>query len=216
MNFAERLYDLLKDKEIGWEAAKGLGDIVNSDAVLTKDNHANVKILYVQRYVSGVLPKLVALASSHNITEQTASLVALISVIRACPRSTYAPELPWIIPFLLRGLELPDAEIRADAIAIFIATAEGESLEKPMISEYSSTLVNLMLKNSRIDDMPLVSVRILALQYLAILPGIVRYDVLHPCKSLVLRELNKALDDPKRSVRKEAVQARTIWFKYKG
>jgi DNA repair/transcription protein MET18/MMS19 len=79
MTFAERLYGLLKDKEIGWEGAKALGDIVDSDAILTKDNHANVKvmrlfvtnsianrdqskILHVQKYVSTILPKLVALA----------------------------------------------------------------------------------------------------------------------------------------------------------
>jgi DNA repair/transcription protein MET18/MMS19 len=124
--------------------------------------------------------------------------------------------MPSLIPFLLRGLELPDAEIRGNAIAIFIANAEGGPPEESMISEHSSTLVNSMLKNCRVDDMSIVSVRVSALQYLAILPGIVRYDVLHPCKPLVLRELGKVLDDPKRSVRKEAVQARTTWFKYKG
>ena len=51
-------------------------------------------------------------------------------------------------------------------------------------------------------------VRTAALRYLGILPGIVRYDVLHPHKSVVIRELAKALDDPKRSVRREAVDAR--------
>jgi len=211
------LFDLLKDQEIGWDAAKALGDVVDSDAILTKDNHANVKILYVQKYASAVLPKLVSLArAGTNSTEQTASLVALISVIKANPRTTYANEMPSLIQFILQGLELPDAEIRGNAIAIFIATAEGESQEKSMVSEHSSTLVNLMLKNCRIDDMPIESVRISALQYLSILPGIVRYDVLHPCKPLVLRELAKVLDDPKRSVRKEAVHARITWFKYKG
>lgn len=50
-----------------------------------------------------------------------------------------------------------------------------------------------------------------ALKYLAVLPKIVRYDVLHPQKATVLRELAKALDDPKRVVRKEAVDARSVW-----
>jgi DNA repair/transcription protein MET18/MMS19 len=54
-------------------------------------------------------------------------------------------------------------------------------------------------------------VRVFALQYLGLLPNIVRYDVLHPQKPLVLRELAKVLDDPKRTVRKEAVNARTNW-----
>ncbi len=53
--------------------------------------------------------------------------------------------------------------------------------------------------------------RVAALRYLAVLPNIVRYDVLHPYKATVLRELATVLDDPKRSVRKEAVDARTNW-----
>jgi hypothetical protein len=77
MIFVERLYDLLKDKEISWEAAKALGDVVDSDVILTKDNHADIKVMLVrnyfdyrlrstqdplQKYVSVILPKLVALA----------------------------------------------------------------------------------------------------------------------------------------------------------
>ena len=54
----------------------------------------------------------------------------------------------------------------------------------------------------------LQKVRVAALRYLATLPSIVRYDVLHPQKATVLRELAKALDDPKRAVRVEAVEAR--------
>jgi DNA repair/transcription protein MET18/MMS19 len=46
------------------------------------------------------------------------------------------------------------------------------------------------------------------LKYLGILPNRVRYDILHPCKSKTIKELGKILDDPKRSVRKEAVDAR--------
>ena len=54
--------------------------------------------------------------------------------------------------------------------------------------------------------------RVAALKYLAVLPKIVRYSVLHPQKATVLRELAKALDDPKRAVRKEAVEARSVPF----
>ena len=51
-------------------------------------------------------------------------------------------------------------------------------------------------------------VRTAALKYLAVMPSLVKYDVLHPQKPTVLRELAKTLDDPKRAVRKEAVEAR--------
>jgi DNA repair/transcription protein MET18/MMS19 len=53
-------------------------------------------------------------------------------------------------------------------------------------------------------------VRAAALKYLALLPGAVRYDLLHPYKASVLKELAKTLDDPKRAVRKEAVNARYV------
>ena len=51
-------------------------------------------------------------------------------------------------------------------------------------------------------------VRVAALRFLAVLPSVVRYDVLHPQKATVVRELAKVLDDPKRAVRQEAVEAR--------
>lgn len=57
----------------------------------------------------------------------------------------------------------------------------------------------------------LQKVRMLALQYLERLPSIIRYDILHPSKSIVVKGLGKVLDDPKRAVRKEAVDARTAW-----
>ena len=51
-------------------------------------------------------------------------------------------------------------------------------------------------------------VRAAALRYLAMLPSLVRYDILHPQKAAVLRALAAALDDPKKAVRREAVEAR--------
>lgn len=58
------------------------------------------------------------------------------------------------MPLLLRGLELPDAEIRANVIDTLLAAAEGDSPEKSIVSEYASTLVSTMLKNSMINEMP--------------------------------------------------------------
>jgi DNA repair/transcription protein MET18/MMS19 len=54
-------------------------------------------------------------------------------------------------------------------------------------------------------------VRIAALRYLGLMPLVLRADILQPQKSLVLRELSLILDDPKKNVRKEAVDARSKW-----
>ena len=58
-----------------------------------------------------------------------------------------------LIPLLLRGLELPDNAIRNNVIDTFLAAAEGESPEKNLVSEHSSTLVDSMLKNSKLDEL---------------------------------------------------------------
>jgi DNA repair/transcription protein MET18/MMS19 len=58
-----------------------------------------------------------------------------------------------LIPLLLRGLDLPDAEIRGNVIDTFLAAAEGESPEKSLVSEHSVTLVNAMLRNSKVGEM---------------------------------------------------------------
>jgi DNA repair/transcription protein MET18/MMS19 len=42
-------------------------------------------------------------------------------------------------------------------------------------------------------------------------PDVVRYENMHGQKKGILRDLGKALDDPSRSVRKEAVVCRARW-----
>jgi len=143
--------------------------------------------------------------------------VALTALIRSVSRTAYAHAMPKLMPLLLRGLDLPDADIRASVIdSLFDAARSGETLEQSIISEHATSLVNAMLRNCMVDQTPSVRIRISALRFLAALPGVVRYDILHPSKNMVTRELAKALDDPKRAVRKEAVQARLNWFKYTG
>ena len=135
------------------------------------------------------------------------------------------------MPLLLRGLDLPDSEIRAGVIDTLQAAATSGDKENSVVSEHAASLVSTMLKNSLVSQMPSVvsplcplypssrvgndllsflpqRVRVAALRYLATLPSVVRYDVLHPQKATVIRELAKALDDPKRMVRSEAVEAR--------
>ncbi|KAG6833236.1 hypothetical protein H0H87_009857 [Tephrocybe sp. NHM501043] len=211
--FSDKIFELFGDDTISWDAAKTLGDIANADQVLTKRNHAVIKILHAQKFVNSILARIIVGAqdSTKPPHEQMAYLVALTSLIKAIPKTTYAHQMTSLMPLLLRGLELPDFEIRADVIDTLLAAAEGDASDQSLVSEHAPTLVTYMLKNSLAGDMPSIRVRTTALQYLAVLPKVVRYDVLHPSKATVLRELAKVLDDPKRSVRKEAVDTRTVW-----
>jgi len=213
--FTSRLFEVFNN-DIGWIAARALGEIGGTDTVLTKRNHVNIKILYAQKFVNGMLPRIMDGARvSTNPQSQAAYLVALTSLIKSIPKTTYIHEMPSLVPLLLRALELPDNDIKANVIDTFLVTTERDPSED-VVSEHALTLVSAMLKNILVQDMPSIRVRIAALRYLGSLPKIVRYDILHPSKSKVIRDLAKVLDDPRRSVRKQAVDARTNWFKYNG
>ncbi|EIN09656.1 ARM repeat-containing protein [Punctularia strigosozonata HHB-11173 SS5] len=211
------LFSLFDDQDLGWDAARAVGRVATAENVLTKRNHAISRILYAQKYCNALLPRVLQGAKTgEDSTLQNTYLVALTSLITALPKATYTTEMPTLMPLLLHGLELPDFEIRFNVITTLLAAAEGEKgksgdKEGHIVSEHANTLVNVMLKNSMVSSMPSMRVRTAALRYLAMLPDLVRYDVLHPQKAFVLRELAKVLDDPKRAVRAEAVNARSRW-----
>lgn len=58
--------------------------------------------------------------------------------------------------------------------------------------------------------------RLAALGFLGVLPDHIPYSTLHPQKSSVLKDLGKAVDDPRREVRKAAVHTRGAWFLFGG
>ncbi|KAI5995445.1 ARM repeat-containing protein [Pisolithus albus] len=206
MAFTDKLFILIDEgDEVGREAAHALGPLAIKDEVL---------VLYAQRYLNVVLPRI--LEAVQNVTgsrREAAYLVALASVLSAVPKTLYLPQMTKLMPLLIRGLNLDDPKLRVDIINILTSTVDAASDEKSSLPSYASTLVLEMLKNSMVTDMPDPRVRIAALKYLALLPGVIRYDVLHPYKAQVLKELGKVLDDPRRAVRKEAVDAR---YKYTG
>lgn len=216
--FTDKLFILIDEgDEVGREAAHALGTLAIKDEVLAKRNHAILKVLYAQRYLDVVLPRI--LEAVQNVTgsrREAAYLVALASVLNAVPKTLYLPQMTKLMPLLIRGLNLEDPTLRVDIINILTNTVDAASDEKSSLTSYASTLVLEMLKNSMVTDMPDPRVRSGALKYLALLPGVIRYDVLHPYKAQVLKELGKVLDDPRRAVRKEAVDARTKWYKYTG
>ncbi|OSX64436.1 hypothetical protein POSPLADRAFT_1065586 [Postia placenta MAD-698-R-SB12] len=174
----DKLLGLLDDAEVSWDAARAIGSVVATDKILTKRNHAVIKagcslrlalvasligvaqILYAQRYCSSVLPRIVEGArSSSDSQKQNAFLVALTSLIQSVPKSVYAPQMSMLMPLLLRGLDLPDTEIRAGVMDTLFAAAQSDANENGVVAEHAASLVSTMLRNSMVKEMPAAASR---------------------------------------------------------
>lgn len=122
-----------------------------------------------------------------------------------------------LLPLMLQSLELPDARMRTNLIQSLTGIMESaDSSSDAAIHGHAKTLATTLLRLATSTQDPSVDQRCrnAALRCLAIFPDVVRYDVLQSVKSMVIRELAKALDDPKRSVRRQAVDTRARWYRY--
>ncbi|GAB1518385.1 hypothetical protein RhiTH_001444 [Rhizoctonia solani] len=212
------VFSLFEDPLVGRAAGKAIGEIaLNDDGVLTKKNSATIRLFALQKLCARLLPRVIlGYKESKESLIQDAYLVALASLIKAVPKSTYAEYLSVLMPILLRGLSLEGTELRTNIFQTLLQvakdTAELSATNTGPLAEHAGSLIKAALSNSQHSEAITPSIQVCALQLLAILPGALRYDILHPYKSEVIRKLGSALDDRKRAVRKEAVDCRSVWM----
>lgn len=77
LQFTDKLFEIFCDETVGWDAARAIGEVAGVDDVLTKKHHAVIRvgnyiwvswqelmafwqILYAQKFVNRVLPKVIA------------------------------------------------------------------------------------------------------------------------------------------------------------
>ncbi|KAG9009002.1 hypothetical protein FRB94_012639 [Tulasnella sp. JGI-2019a] len=211
------LFELLDDQIIAWDVAKVIGRLSSDDRVLTKANYAIIKLLYAQRYANRMLLRIIRdCKETKDSPRHAAYLVALASLVQNISQQLYSQSISELMPLFILGLSIPDVDIRISVINTLFMVAKDDSTKRTALAEHAITLVTTLLHNVFPGEMTSTKLRVSALQCLGVLPNAVSYDVLHPHKPTVLRELGKALDDPKREVRRMAVDTRTIWFAIAG
>ncbi|XP_051679991.1 MMS19 nucleotide excision repair protein homolog isoform X2 [Oryctolagus cuniculus] len=179
-----RLMGLLSDPELGPAAADGFS-LLMSDCtdVLTRAGHAEVRIMFRQRFFTDNVPALVQGFHSAPQDVKPNYLKGLSHVLNRLPKPVLLPELPTLLSLLLEALSCSDCVVQLSTL---------------------SCLQPLLLEAPQ-------AVRIAALQCMHALTRLPT-PVLLPYKPQVIRALAKPLDDKKRLVRKEAVAARGEWF----
>ncbi|SCV70456.1 BQ2448_1850 [Microbotryum intermedium] len=216
-----KIVGLFDDEVLGNAAAQALGVIADeSDQVLSKENFAVLRLLYKQRFCSFMLPKIVAghdeVSGNPNIL--AVHLVALSGLLNHIPKQLTLTELPRLLPLLISALDLPDPLLRANVINSLTTLTLEETVSETLELNIPS-IVNKLIKslaNELGTSKELITLRSSCLSFLQVLPAQVPYRVLHPQKPMVLKQLAQSVDDPKKQVRKLAVDCRSVWFTYSG
>uniref|UniRef100_A0A663MC96 MMS19 nucleotide excision repair protein n=1 Tax=Athene cunicularia TaxID=194338 RepID=A0A663MC96_ATHCN len=199
----DKLLGLLGDVELGPTAADGFSLLMaESPDVLHKGCHADVRIMFRQRFFTDNVPKLVQGFHRAGPDVKANYLKGLSHVLNHLPKPVLVTELPTVITHYSH-LCPPHLQL------LSLLCLQPLLLEAPQImSLHVDTLVTKFLS---LTSSPAMAVRIAALRCAHALTSLPT-TVLLPYKARVIRALAKPLDDKKRLVRKEAVAARGEWF----
>ncbi|KAM6347933.1 MMS19 nucleotide excision repair protein homolog isoform 3-T3 [Alca torda] len=205
-HLTDKLLGLLSDAELGPAAADGFSLLMaESPDVLHKGCHADVRIMFRQRFFTDNVPKLVQGFHGAGPDVKANYLKGLSHVLNHLPKPVLVTELPTLLSLLLEALSCSDRVVQLSTLSCL----QPLLLEAPQImSLHIDTLVTKFLS---LTSSPTMAVRIAALRCAHALTSLPT-TVLLPYKARVIRALAKPLDDKKRLVRKEAVAARGEWF----
>ncbi|TRZ00451.1 hypothetical protein DNTS_034560 [Danionella cerebrum] len=204
--FAALLFSLLSDAELGSEVAEGFRVLMSdSPDVLNRECHADVRIMYRQRFFHENSSKLVQGFNSAEQEKKSHYLKALSHIVNNLPRQVQLTELPALLPLLLEALCCPDQGVQLSTLCCL----QPVLLESP--AALGSQLEALVSRLLALSSSPAMKVRITSLSCVHALARLPEALVL-PFRARVLKALSAPLDDKKRLVRKEAVAARGEWF----
>lgn len=205
----ERLLGLLPNSNCGLASARGFSLLLAPDEILSKENGATIRLLAKQKVFNICVP---AIAQNFHSIENSIKpnyLIALSGILKYMPTEVIMPEINILLPLLLQSLDLEDSEVKTATIQGLAVVSQ----ESPKAIEgHIGSLVSRLLKAASNPKKNATSVRHNALSCLRIFPGRVKDSNLLPYRNAVTRGLMSVLDDPKRIVRKEAVECRAAWF----
>ncbi|KAF4085446.1 hypothetical protein AMELA_G00118080 [Ameiurus melas] len=206
VTLTDKLFCLLSDDQLGSQAADSFSLLMSdSPDVLNRSCHANVRIMYRQRFFTENSAKLVQGFNCAEQEKRSVFLKALSHIVNNLPRQVQLSELPALLPLLLEALSCRDEAVQLSTLSCL----------QPLLMEpppaLTTQLEALFTRLLALTISPAMKVRITALCCVHALSRLPSHMVL-PFRARVLRTLAKPLDDRKRLVRKEAVAARSEWF----
>uniref|UniRef100_A0A4W4E683 MMS19 nucleotide excision repair protein n=1 Tax=Electrophorus electricus TaxID=8005 RepID=A0A4W4E683_ELEEL len=204
--FSISVFSLMSDCLLASQAADCF-ELLMSDSpdVLNRSCHADVRIMYRQRFFAENSGKIVQGFNCAEQGKKSVYLKALSHIVNNLPRQVQLTELPSLLPVLLEALSCPDQVVQLSTLCCL----QPALLDPP--PALSTQLEALFSRLLPLTASPSMKVRIASLRCVHALSQLPEHMVL-PFRAQVLRALASPLDDKKRLVRKEAVLARGEWF----
>ncbi|KAJ4951961.1 hypothetical protein NE237_028793 [Protea cynaroides] len=187
-----------------------LGD---SEVCLNRRCHATIRPLYKQHFFSIMMPILLSsVAESDSSTSRHFLYRAFAHVISGSPVIAVLAEAKKLIAVILDALSTLSVDVMdKDLIYSLILTLSAiltDENERDAVTENAHIIIDRLIGLTSYSHKMLV--RETAIQCLTALCGL-PYVRIYPMRTQVLRAILKALDDPKRIVRQEAVRCRQAW-----
>ena len=203
------LLALLSHPECGLISARGFGLLLASDEVFSRENGANVRLLAKQKVLNICMSTIPNAFRNADTTTKPNYLIALSGILNNVTPDVMLPEIEALLPLLLLSLDLNDPAVKAATIQSLIVVCQ----ESPKSMEgHAGSLVERLIKSMADSESNTVDVRHKALRCLRSFPGNMKDSTLLPLRNRVIRGLLSVLDDPRRNIRKEAVECRASWF----
>lgn len=185
----------------------------DSEVCLNRKFHAKIRPLYKQRFFSTVMPILQSLiVKSDSSLSRSMLYRAAAHLISNAPLIVILSEAKKLMKVLLDGLSILSEDILdKDKLYSLLLVLSGILTDKcgeEAVLENAHILIDCLTRLIAYPHMMLV--RETAIQCLLAMSEL-PHPRIFPMKRQVLQAISKALDDPKRAVRQEAVRCHHAW-----
>ncbi|KAK9066209.1 hypothetical protein SSX86_013530 [Deinandra increscens subsp. villosa] len=186
----------------------------DSEACLNRNFHATIRPLYKQRLFNMVMPILLKSIVKSDSPSTYKSMLhrALAHVICNTPLSAILGEASKLIPLMVDGLAILSEDVQNRDIAYNLLLVLSGILTDKNGQEVivENAYMVIMCLNKLVFYQHMMLVRETAIQCLTAMSEL-PYSKIYRFRPEVLQTLSRVLDDPKRSVRQEAVKCRQAW-----
>ncbi|KAK9102309.1 hypothetical protein Sjap_019563 [Stephania japonica] len=185
----------------------------DSDVCLSKRFHATIRPVYKQHFFSSIMPILLSLIKESNSSTSRSMLYRAFGHITSeTPIAAVVVEAKQLIFLLLDSMSMLSVNVMDKDLAYsLLLVLSGILLDengREAVTENAHIVTNVLVRLVSYPHMMLVrETAIQCLVAMAVLP----YTRIYPMQKQVLDVLSKAVGDPKRSVRQEAVRCRQAW-----